>query len=133
MNQLKLVYQTLRALNVASLSPKLVRVIYELKTLVYFGVYPNVFACTACGSRENLWCFDEKSNGVMCRDCQPGPAKYPLDDAALYTMQYIVTAPVEKLYTFTVTEEVFGQVRKLIQYYINQYVEKELKTVAFLT
>lgn len=132
-NQLKLVYQTLRALNVPSLSPKLVRVIYELKTLVYFGVYPNVFACTACGSRENLWCFDEKSNGVMCRDCQPGSAKYPLDDAALYTMQYIVTAPVEKLYTFTVTEEVFDQVRKLIQYYINQYVEKELKTVAFLT
>ena len=43
-NQLKLVYQTLRALNVPSLSPKLVRVIYELKTLVYFGVYPNVFA-----------------------------------------------------------------------------------------
>ena len=35
-NQLKLVYQTLRALNVPSLSPKLVRVIYELKTLVYF-------------------------------------------------------------------------------------------------
>lgn len=71
-NQLKLVYQTLRALNVPSLSPKLVRVIYELKTLVYFGVYPNVFACTSCGSREQLWCFDEKSNGVMCRECQPG-------------------------------------------------------------
>ena len=132
-NQLKLVYQTLRALNVPSLSPKLVRVIYELKTLVYFGVYPNVFACTSCGSREQLWCFDEKSNGVMCRECQPGPVKYPLDEAALYTMQYIVTAPVEKLYTFTVTEEVLGQVTKLIQYYMRQYVEKELKTPVFLS
>ena len=101
-NQLKLVYQTLRALNVPSLSPKLVRVIYELKTLVYFGVYP-------------------------------GPVKYPLDEAALYTMQYIVTAPVEKLYTFTVTEEVLGQVTKLIQYYMRQYVEKELKTPVFLS
>ena len=116
-NQLKLVYQTLRALNVPSLSPKLVRVIYELKTLVYFGVYPNVFACTSCGSREQLWCFDEKSNGVMCRECQPGPVKYPL----------------EKLYTFTVTEEVLGQVTKLIQYYMRQYVEKELKTPVFLS
>ena len=129
----ELVYQTLRALNVPSLSPKLVRVIYELKTLVYFGVYPNVFACTSCGSREQLWCFDEKSNGVMCRECQPGPVKYPLDEAALYTMQYIVTAPVEKLYTFTVTEEVLGQVTKLIQYYMRQYVEKELKTPVFLS
>ena len=132
-NQLKLVYQTLRALNVPSLSPKLVRVIYELKTLVYFGVYPNVFACTSCGRREQLWCFDEKSNGVMCKECQPGPVKYPLDEAALYTMQYIVTAPVEKLYTFTVTEEVLGQVTKLIQYYMRQYVEKELKTPVFLS
>ena len=69
----------------------------------------------------------------MCRECQPGPVKYPLNDAALYTMQYIVTAPVEKLYTFTVTEEVFEQIAKLIQYYMHQYVEKELKTLAFLT
>ena len=60
-------------------------------------------------------------------------AKYPLDEAALYTMQYIVTAPVEKLYTFTVTEEVLGQVTKLIQYYMRQYVEKELKTPVFLS
>ena len=66
---------------------------------------------------------------VMAR--QAGPVKYPLDEAALYTMQYIVTAPVEKLYTFTVTEEVLGQVTKLIQYYMRQYVEKELKTLVF--
>ena len=42
-----------------------------------------------------------------------------------------MTAPVEKLYTFTVTEEVLGQVTKLIQYYMRQYVEKELKTPVF--
>ena len=67
----------------------------------------------------------------MCRECQPGPVKYPLDEAALYTMQYIVTAPVEKLYTFTVTEEVLGQVTKLIQYYMRQYVEKRIEVPLF--
>ena len=35
--------------------------------------------------------------------------------------------------TFTVTEEVLGQVTKLIQYYMRQYVEKELKTPVFLS
>ena len=49
-NQLKLVYQTLRALNVPSLSPKLVRVIYELKTLVSIRMCLHVLPVAAGNS-----------------------------------------------------------------------------------
>ena len=42
--QLKLLYQTLRALSVPSLEHRLVRRIYELKTLTLYGVRPNVFS-----------------------------------------------------------------------------------------
>ena len=42
---LKLLYQSLRALQHPSLNNRLVKVIYELRVLVVNGEYPNVFSC----------------------------------------------------------------------------------------
>lgn len=131
-NQLKLLYQTLRALNVKSLEHRLVRVIYELKSLVYHGVYPNVFSCTKCGRTERLKWFHMESRGVLCAGCRGQREAEPLNDAALYALQYIITSPVEKLYTFTVTEEVYVQIRRIIHKYMRLYTEKDFKTLAFL-
>jgi DNA repair protein RecO (recombination protein O) len=131
-NQLKLLYQTLRALNVKSLDHKLVRCIYELKSLVYFGVYPNVFSCKNCGSKENLHLFDMVSASVLCDHCRGNQSGDYLDDASIYTLQYIIASPVEKLYTFTVTEEVFEKVSRIVRKYMKQYVEKDFKTLLFL-
>ena len=51
---LKLLYQSLRALQHPSLDNRLVKVIYELRVLVVNGEYPNVFSCMKCGKKENL-------------------------------------------------------------------------------
>lgn len=131
-DQLKLLYQTLRALKVKSIDHRLVRCIYELKSLVYYGVYPNVFSCTQCGAKENLHRFHMDSRGMLCDDCSKNVPAYMLNDAALYTLQYIITSSVEKLYTFTVTEEVLLKVGRIIRKYMQLYVEKDFKTVSFL-
>lgn len=131
-NQLKLLYQTLRALNVRSLDHRLVRCIYELKSLVYYGVYPNVFSCMECGTKEHLHWFHMESRGVLCDECCGKKAAWHLDDAALYTLQYIITSPIEKLYTFTVSEAVLLQVSRIIYRYMQLYVEKDFKTLLFL-
>ena len=54
-NQLKLVYQTLRALNVPSLSPKLVRVIYELKTLLLHLLLMQLYLLQKTCCRQSLF------------------------------------------------------------------------------
>ena len=130
--QLKLLYQTLRALNVKALDLRLVRCIYELKSLVYYGVYPNVFSCVECGKKEDLHGFHMERRGTLCDSCAKQGKVYPLDDAALYTLQYIITSSVEKLYTFTVTEEVYRKVSRIIHNYMQLYVEKDFKTLSFL-
>ena len=48
---LKLLYQTLRALESPAFSNRLVRCIYELRTLTINGEAPNVFGCTKCGKK----------------------------------------------------------------------------------
>lgn len=131
-DQLKLLYQTLRALSVKSLDHRLVRSIYELKSLVYCGVYPNVFSCARCGAKEHLAWFHIESRGTLCDSCKGQQPAYPLDAAALYTLQYIITSSVEKLYTFTVTEEVRVKVARIIDRYFRLYAEKEFKSRSFL-
>jgi len=153
--QLSLLFQTIRALGVQSLEPRLVRRIYELKTLVYYGVAPQVFACVKCGTKEHLAVFYIENRGVLCSSCAgvktsgyadradgrpewavsddgERPAGIKLDSASLYTLQYIVSSPLAKLYTFKVSEAVYRTVSEVIEKYLKLYVDRELKTLVFL-
>ncbi len=131
LEQLKLLYQTVRALTNEHLDPRLVRRIYELKTLAYQGLSPNVSACVSCGSREDLRFFSVSRHGVLCGNCG-GPTDPALSESSLYTLQYILSSPIEKLYTFQVTEEVYESIRSVIGSYLGLYVDRTLKTRAFL-
>ena len=100
---LKLLYQTLRALSSGKIDRRLVRYIYELKTLVVNGEYPDV----------------TKEKDVV-------------SPATLYTLQYIVATNVEKLYTFTVSAEVLLELGKVMKRYMETYVEKSFKSLEIL-
>ncbi len=130
-DQLKLLYQSVRALCSKAYDPRLVQRIYELKTLCINGVAPNVFSCANCGVENQLVSFSIKDHGVHCVNCATS-RDFALGDAALYTLQYIVSSSIEKLYTFRVTDEVLALLGQVVSDYLNLYVDKELKTTAFL-
>lgn len=131
-DQLKLLYQTLRALGSKSLDPRLVRRIYELKTLVLGGVGPRLFSCVSCGAKEKISFFSVAKRGVLCAACGAGPDGQKLDDASLYTLQYITASSIEKLYTFRVTEPVYETISAVIERYMSLYVDRELHSASFL-
>lgn len=103
---LKLLYQTLKALQSSSIDARLVRRIYELRLLFVQGEYPNVFSCQKCGTKENLAWFSTGRRGALCAECGEGEKAMPLNGSALYAMQFILSSELRRLYTFTVSEEV---------------------------
>lgn len=131
-NQLKLLYQSLRALSVKSLSSRLVRCIYELKSLVYYGVYPDFFTCIGCGAKENMAWFSTRSRGCICSKCHPPSDAVRLEESTFYALQYIVVSPVEKLYTFTVTDAVLNQLEQMTSYCMRIAVDKKFKSLEFI-
>lgn len=131
-DQLKLLYQSLRALSVKSLDPRLVRCIYELKTLVFYGSYPNLFSCVTCGNKEGIVQFLPSARGVLCKDCAQPASGVHLDAASLYALQYIVASPVEKLYTFTVAQEVLLTLERVVRYGMRMCTDREFKSLQFL-
>lgn len=136
---LKLLYQSLRALESASYDNRLVRVIFELKALAINGEAPNVFGCLKCGKKEEIHYFSMRHRGMLCDDCvrkneQPGASVgiRRVDDSTLYTMQYIISATVAKLYTFSVSAQVLNELISIMKLYMETYVAHSFKSLKIL-
>lgn len=130
---LKLLYQSLRALASKKIAYELVRCVFELKTLVINGEYPEVFQCVSCGAKERGVVFSSKNRGLTCEACRSmADDEISLGNSTLYALQYIVSSPIEKLYTFTVSDEVLAQLCKIMGQYMGMYVDKRFKSLQIL-
>ncbi len=99
---MKLLYQSLRALSVPALSRPLVRCVFECKAIAVNGEFPGA------------------------------PSDERLDESTIYTLQYIAASPVEKLYTFTVTDRVLEQLKSVSARYMKHFVGREFKSLEVL-
>ncbi len=95
----KLLYQSLRALLHKKLDNRLVRVVYECKAMAVNGEFPG-----APNDRE-------------------------LSESAVYALEFIDATPVEKLYTFTVTEGVLAELREIAEQYRERIWEHRFKSL----
>lgn len=130
---LKLLYLSMKALNGKVISNELVRCIFELKILVINGEYPNMFTCGNCGSKEYLDYFDLNHNTMLCKNCHGvTPRDKQIDSSTLYALQFIITSPINKLFTFKVTEQVQSQMKSVIQGYINKHIDRKFNSLEFL-
>ncbi len=130
---LKLLYQSLRALSSKKIKRELVRVVFELKALVINGEYPEVFQCTHCGNAKQGAVFSSKNRGILCGACKKIASDgIPVGNSTIYTLQYIVSSPIEKLYTFTVSDEVLAQLQWIMKQYIGMCVDKKFKSLEIL-
>lgn len=102
MNMLKLLYQTLRAVCHKGLDNRLIRYIFEIKALALNGEYP--------GLTEN--------------------EKY--QESTIYTVSYIVNTPVEKLYTFIVTDSVLWELKEIADSFRLRFIDRRFKSLEIL-
>lgn len=130
---LKLLYLAMKALKKNTLSPMLVRCIFEMRTLAINGDYPNVFQCGNCKSQENIDYYDINREVLLCKNChEKSKPERLLSDSAVYALQYIVTAPVEKLFHFNVTDAVLLQMKRVIHSYMERHLDKKFNSLEFL-
>jgi DNA repair protein RecO (recombination protein O) len=127
---LKLLYQSLRALKVPSLNRNLVRTIFEFKMIAVNGEAPRLFSCAKCEAKENLFYFQKQIPGILCEKCcalppYEGHGTMRIKGTTTYILQRIIASPVEKLYTFTVTEKIQKELKKIVGYYFQSRVDCE--------
>lgn len=99
---LRLIYQSLRALGAPGIPNPLVKCVFELKTIAVNGEFPGV------------------------------PTDRNLKEATAYTLQYIEASPVEKLYTFNVTEEILEELSSVAHDYRKRFLNQKFKSLEIL-
>lgn len=99
---LKLLYQALRAVCAETLPNPLVRCVFECKAIAVNGEFPGV------------------------------PEDRKLEPGTVYALQYIAASPVEKLYTFTVTEPVLAELRQIAEEYRKRFMGHTFKSLEVL-
>lgn len=129
---LKLVYQGLRGLLSSRIPNPLVRVIYEWKMITIHGEGPQVFSCVSCGKEEKISGFHIRRGGLICEACKKAETLRSLHPSTIYTLQFILSTPIEKVYTFLVTPKVQEELEDLVESYFEVYVGKQFQTLEIL-
>lgn len=99
---LKLLYQSLRALMHEKLPNRLIRYIFEMKAMVLSGEFPGM------------------------------PENGNYEESTSYAVHFIMSSPVEKLYTFTVTDTVLAQLARIADDYRKRYTDRAFKSLEIL-
>ena len=99
---LKLLYQSLRALCHKNLDNRLVRYIFEIKALALNGEYPGL------------------------------PKDKSYEESTAYAAAFIVGTPVEKLYTFKVTEKVLKELQEITDEFRKRFIDRNFKSLEIL-
>jgi len=142
---LKLLYQTLRALTKKTINAALIKVIFELKMIALNGQAPQVFQCVKCdrdtqgqvssGEISHLsgYYFSAECGGILCEACKGyDQSAIHVDTSTLYTMQYIISKEIEKLYTFIVTDKVQYELDRCMKRCLDRYIDHVFKALEML-
>lgn len=130
---LKLLYQTLRALESDRYDNRLVRVVFELKALAVNGEAPNVFGCLSCGKKEHLYYFSVRKGGILCDECRSvAEDAWRMTESTVYTMQYVISSDIAKLYSFAVSDQVLTELQKMLAQYTRLYINHNFKSLKIL-
>lgn len=100
---LNLLYATLRALMNENLDNELIRCIFEMKAMVLNGEYP----------------YDTANDPSLM-------------ESTRYALAYVIQSPIRKLYTFTLTPEVFWEFRTVQNRFNRRNIDREFKSFTIL-
>ena len=131
-NILNLLYVTLKALEKEKIPNRLIRKIYELKLLAFDGEAMAAFFCVKC-KEEKVVAFHPSENGLLCATCAGEKmGMVYLSESTIYTLQYILSCSLDKLYTFQVSEQVLKELEQVIAMYFEKHVPKKFKSLQIL-
>lgn len=128
-----LLFVSLKALLKPALSKRLVRFIFELRVLVINGEAPQVFECVSCAKTLHEGYFILKKHGIGCAECSPGEGAPYLPPAAVIAMQFVETAALGKLYTFSVSEDVLNVLCRVMKLYYHYYIGHTFRSLEMIS
>lgn len=129
--QLRLLLNGLHFLNEGTKDFRLLKAVTEWRLLCEAGYMPYLTSCSGCGNTEGPFSFHPLQGTLSCKKCGSSVSSVLLYPAALAAMQYIQTAPVEKIFSFSISEEALSQFSALSEKFLLTQLNRGFKTLDF--
>ena len=135
--ELLLLYITLLALQNGKMPAKLIRIVYEMRLMMLQGQGLELFQCLGCQSTDVRTVYFQ-AGGLLCEACSSKEEEFArvhpfeLSPDGLYTLQYILSAPEEKVYSFLVKEGVQRELERFMQGYLGRYLPHHFQSLDLL-
>ncbi len=125
-----------------------IKAVYEFFAACVSGFCPDLSACADCGGEgESVW-LDVMNGGIVCDECLrrrsgnlpiPETDAYsarnillPLDASALSALRHVATAPLARLFSFTLSEgESMDAFSRAAEVYLLNHLERSFDTLDF--
>ena len=117
--QLKLLYMTLAALNTGAVSKRLVKCVFEIRALANYGEAMKADGLYYCPSQNGMIGFDAAGSRKM-------------NTSTLHAVQYIESSAPNKLFSFTVKDEILDELEYICTDYLNRHIDRPLKSLEVL-
>ena len=77
--------------------------------------------------------FSVKRRGMLCETCgKKTEDAWHIEKSTVYTMQFVCSVTIAKLYTFQVSDVVLKELQKILRSYMGNYVNHEFKSLKII-
>lgn len=131
---LRVILNSLHFLAKGMRPPLLLKSITEMRLLSIAGYMPNLVCCENCGVYEApKMYFLINSGKIYCDKCfeNTGQPYAELGPSALHAMRHIIYSDIEKLYSFSISDEAQQELDAACEAYIVATLQKRPKTLEF--
>lgn len=132
-NILLLLLKSLTALSKDVIPNKLISAIFELKILQFNGYQPEISYCINCHKTTTLPAFYITTEGTICEKClDKSNFHIHLNETLLYTIRYIFSAELNKLFTFKISVKTLNELSLFSRYLMKNHFNLNLKSIQFI-
>ncbi|MBR3290024.1 MAG: DNA repair protein RecO [Clostridia bacterium] len=126
--------QLLNALHLLSTGGKdrrIIKAVTELRLLSQAGYMPALGGCARCGRADSgLW-LSPVDGTLRCDGCGRAPDSVPVSDSVLAAMRYIIGAPIEKAFAFSLPDAALTELASVCERFLLCQSNHRFKTLEF--
>lgn len=144
-NLLRLSLNSLYAIASGKYEIDKIKAVFEMRAAAILGFMPDVISCHRCGERLGEFFFSIMAGSIECQKChreaelRREPLTHPhessvvciLSEGAKLALEYAVFSPLEKLFSFKISDEDMRLFSRAAEEYLLNQVGHTYKTLEF--
>lgn len=132
--ELRLLLNCLYMINENKTDVRVIKAVFELRTMSQCGFLPQLVYCRDCGVYDGTaFYLDVQEGYLLCADCAQRAGKScNLDQGALYALRHICLVEDKKIFAFKISVGSLAKLAAVAEQYALTHLDKPLKSYSFL-